>query len=906
MLGSSKERFSDQNIPLASGNPNPVLIVTIDGLLVYSNEASKNLLESLPLTNSVHFPANWILLIKAACEAGKVCNSEIEVGNEKYYINILPQDSKETVHIYCQNISSWSNSSVIKQVEIISSNPDTANQKLLVKVLAEIRERKKNELRLQESEARFKRLVEAGQDFIYSTDFQGNFTYINPVGLKKIGYTEAEIIGKNFSLLVRDDWKLNVASFYKDKFTNKIKDSYLEFPVISKQGEEWWVGQNVLLILEDNYIIGTQAYARDITERRKAEEDLKIQQAFHNNILDNLPINIFLKDKLGKYLFVNKHALTKTKINPLDIIGKDAFEFYPQEFATTISRTDKETWENKSFYSEEKVQSEEGEMHLMLGKKIISIDELKEPVLLGYTVDITERIKVEQELIKEKQRAEESTLAKEKFISIMSHEIRTPMNAVVGITNLLLQQIQNPEQKEYYNGLKISSENLLNILNSVLDLSKIESGKVTFEEIDFSPLDIIVQVKDLFKFKAAEKNLILESKIDPKIPEYLKGDPHRLNQILVNLFSNAIKFTNEGKVSCEIELLDENDHRCHLLFSVIDTGTGIPEDKLRSIFDSFTQADSDITRKYGGTGLGLTITKRLIELQGGGIDVESRLNKGSKFSFDLKLFKSRRKKLDIKVVGKDYHELAGLRVLVVEDNKMNQLVVTKFLDREKIISEVADNGRYALELIRKRNFDLILMDLQMPVMDGFETTSYIRNELKLNIPIIAFTASSSVNIENKVYECGMNDYLIKPFDPSVFYSIIAKYTNRQITTEESTIIPTMNSMIDLSYLKDASGGNHAFMKDMIDIFLKQTPGYLAQLNDYCKDANWVEFRKVMHKLKPTITMMGIKEGDALVKEIEPKVKKSEELDTVPNLLSNLIRVCETAYDELQKEVLNLN
>lgn len=906
MPGRNKEQYSDQNIPLASGNPNPVLIVAIDGLLIYANEAGKDMLANLPLANSALLPTNWIHLIKASCDSGKISSTEVVVGDKIYYITILPQASKDSVHIYCHNISAWSESPTKKQVEIISSNPDTASQKLLVKVLSEIRERKKNELRLQESEARFKRLVEAGQDFIFSTDFHGNFTYMNPVGLKKIGYTDSEIIGQNFTMLIRDDWKQHVVDFYQDKFTNKIKDSYLEFPVISKQGEEWWVGQNVMLLIEDNYIAGTQAYARDITERRKAEEDLKIQQAFLNNILDNLPINIFLKDKQGKYLFVNKHALTKTKIAPIDIIGKSAHEFYSKEFAATISRTDKETWENMSFYSEEIVQSEEGEMHLMLGKKIIHIDEFKEPVLLGYTVDITERIKVEQELIKEKQRAEESTLAKEKFISIMSHEIRTPMNAVVGITNLLLQQIQNPEQKEYYNGLKISSENLLNILNSVLDLSKIESGKVTFEEIDFSLSDIIIQVKDLFKFKAAEKNLLLESKIDPQIPEYLKGDPHRLNQILVNLFSNALKFTNEGKVTCEIELLDEDDHSCHLLFSVVDTGTGIPEDKLRSIFDSFTQADSDITRKYGGTGLGLTITKRLIELQGGGIDVESRLNKGSKFSFNLKLFKSRRKKLDLKMVGKDYHELAGLRVLVVEDNKMNQLVVTKFLEREKIAPDVADNGQHALELIRKRNYDLILMDLQMPVLDGFETSRYIRNELKLNIPIIAFTASSSLNIENKVYECGMNDYLVKPFDPSIFYSIIAKYTNRQITTEETTIIPTMNSMIDLSYLKDASGGNHAFMKDMIEIFLKQTPNYLTQLDEYCQAADWVEFRKVMHKLKPTITMMGIKEGDALVKEIEPKVKHSEELDKIPGLLSNLIRVCETSYNELQKEVLNFN
>jgi hypothetical protein len=542
----------------------------------------------------------------------------------------------------------------------------------------------------------------------------------------------------------------------------------------------------------------------------------------------------------------------------------------------------------------------------MVGKLILNISSYKEPVLLGYALDITSRKNVENELLKTTNQLEESVGAKEKFISIMSHEIRTPMNAVIGITNLLQQQEHSKEQNEYFNALKISSENLLKILNNVLDLSKIESGKITFEEIEFDLNESLKQVKELFSFSSSEKHITIQTNVDSDIPKIISGDPYRLNQVLANLMSNAIKFTEEGVIELSVKKIEEKGSSIHVNFSVKDSGIGISEDKVTSIFESFTQADKDITRKYGGTGLGLTITKKLIELMGGQINVQSKMGEGSVFSFDLWYSKSSKSNSKGRIKESWNNNLAGLKSLVVEDNKMNQMIVTRFLEKEDIHADVVDNGLKAIEFLKNNTYDIVLMDLQMPEMDGFETSEYIRKKLKItDLPIVAFTASSSSDIENKVLEAGMNDYIVKPFEPSSFYSIIAKHTGREGSKGPINPEPmsTSRKLTDLTYLKDASSGNQTFINEMIDIFLKQTPLYLEQLFQFCENKDWTEFRKVMHKLKPTITMMGIKEGEELVKQIEKKVKGLTDLHAVKPSLEELNEICEGSFLELKGEII---
>lgn len=378
------------------------------------------------------------------------------------------------------------------------------------------------------------------------------------------------------------------------------------------------------------------------------------------------------------------------------------------------------------------------------------------------------------ELTAAKKELEESMKVKAQFMANMSHEIRTPMNAVIGFTELLLKTELSQEQKQYIEAVKTSGKNLLVIINDILDFSKIESGKLEFENIKFSLSQVISTVTELMLAKAGEKNIRLSTKIDQKIPDQLIGDPTRLNQILLNLVGNAIKFTNQGEVKITIELLSEATNVEELKFSVTDTGIGIPEDKLKSLFKAFTQVSNETTRKYGGTGLGLAIAKQLVEMQNGSISVKSKVAEGSTFSFILKFKKNEKPESGSnKVVAKlDFKKLEGSTVLLVEDNLLNQILAKKVLTDWKLKVEVAENGLVAIDKLKKNNFDLILMDIQMPEMDGYDATKYIREKLtspKSETPIIAMTAHALAGEAEKCIKAGMDDYISKPFDTQALY-----------------------------------------------------------------------------------------------------------------------------------------
>lgn len=379
-----------------------------------------------------------------------------------------------------------------------------------------------------------------------------------------------------------------------------------------------------------------------------------------------------------------------------------------------------------------------------------------------------------EELTTAKKELEESMKVKSQFMANMSHEIRTPMNAVIGFTDLLLKTPLTNEQKQYIDAVKTSGKNLLVIINDILDFSKIESGKLEFELIDFRLSQVISTVTELMLTKSIEKNIRLSTNIDPRIPDNLIGDPTRLNQILLNLVGNGIKFTNQGEVKITVDLHSEVNNMEELKFSVSDTGIGIPEDKLKTLFKAFTQVSNETTRKYGGTGLGLVIAKELVELQGGTISVQSKVGEGSTFSFYLKFKKGNKSESGNKssVENFEVKELEGLNVLLVEDNLLNQILAKKVLTDWKLKVEVAENGLIAIDKLEKNNFDLILMDIQMPEMDGYDATHYIREKLispKNDVPIIAMTAHALTGEAEKCINAGMDDYISKPFDSKILY-----------------------------------------------------------------------------------------------------------------------------------------
>jgi signal transduction histidine kinase len=398
-------------------------------------------------------------------------------------------------------------------------------------------------------------------------------------------------------------------------------------------------------------------------------------------------------------------------------------------------------------------------------------------ILLMLNKDINRRKATKQKLLVAMEEASQARKMQEQFLANMSHEIRTPMNGIKGMTDLLLETPLSEKQQDMAGMVKRSINTLLVIINDILDFSKIKAGKLHIEKIDLSLQEVLKSTVSLFTHQLQTKGLPLQVTIDPNIPEHLSGDPHRLNQVLNNLLSNAIKFTNEGRIHLTVAIQEQSADAITLLFTVTDTGTGIPAESISSIFDSFSQASQDISRRFGGTGLGLTICKQLLQLQGGDISVQSMVGKGSSFQFCLPFGIQHTPALETPAqTNKPEHEypLAGKQVLVAEDNEINQKLIEFVLRKAGGAVTIANNGEEAIHYLQQNNlYDLIIMDLQMPKMDGYATTYYIRNNLRLKTPIIAMTATAMKDEQWQCLHAGMNEYMTKPFEFGELYKRIA-------------------------------------------------------------------------------------------------------------------------------------
>jgi PAS domain S-box-containing protein len=518
----------------------------------------------------------------------------------------------------------------------------------------------------------------------------------------------------------------------------------------------------------------------DILLRKQAEGRLKENQAWLQSILDNSTSLMYIKDPDGRYIMVNLRFREMLQLGDTDIIGRTDHEFSDPDAADHYKLLDDEVMRTgKSLEIEEVVEHDGKRVHLLSIKFPLLDNNGRQIGIGGIATDITERVNYQQQLIAATREAHKAKEMQELFLANMSHEIRTPMNGIQGMTDLLLDTSLTGQQKEFARIIKRSVNNLLVIINDILDFSKIKAGKLTIEKIDFRLQDVLDNVKGIFDHRVKKKGLLLEVMTDPEIPDTLSGDPYRLNQVMINLIGNAVKFTEKGSVKVHVALLGKNAEVVNLQFSVADTGIGIPESSLPYIFEHFSQGGVDISRRYGGTGLGLAISHRLLQLQGGSISVKSAEGAGSVFSFDLSYEYDKVEEVSTPISPAaaalaDYSQcLAGRRFLVAEDNEVNQQLVEHVLRRGGGEVQLAANGELAIRYLQHGgHFDLIIMDLQMPVMDGYATTQYIRNQLRSNIPIIAMTATALIGEQLRCFEVGMNDYMTKPFEFTDLYKRI--------------------------------------------------------------------------------------------------------------------------------------
>jgi PAS domain S-box-containing protein len=760
---------------------------------------------------------------------------------------------------------------------------------ILFQLNNDIRRRRKAEHEISLREFKYRTLIEKAGVVMYTADTNGVISFANTQVLALTGYSAEELNNRHFSILLLPDTAQQVIEFYVQQFRDRNVNSTYSFAIRTKQGELKWVEQTAQLLLDDETgkVTGFQCMVKDITEEKKlaselsrAEIEREENAAQLSAIIDNSTALIYIKDINGRYLLVNRKFLAFFNISNEDVIGRRDTDINPPELAAHYESMDRQVLSTlQPMQSEEKT----GDRTLLLQKFPLLTPDGKLIGISGIATDITERIEARLQLQEALEKAETAQQIQEQFLANMSHEIRTPMNGIQGMTKLLLETPLNEEQLGFANMIVRSLNNLFVIVNNVLDFSNMKAGKLVFDKVAFSLTDLTDEIERVFAHAAKNKKIGLFFSRQEGLPEIVTGDPHRLRQILMNLVGNAIKFTHTGKVTVTIEMMHATPASADIIFTIQDTGIGIPEGKTATIFESFAQAGKEISRGYGGAGLGLSISKGLIELQGGSISVSSREGEGTVFRVILPFgIESLHKKPEAEAQAQLH--LQGRHFLVAEDNLVNQRLISFVLQKSGIQVTLASNGKEAIEQLRKNpHFDLVIMDLQMPVMDGYDATTYIRNQLKLEIPIIAMTATALIEDQAKSHAVGMNDFIIKPFDfqdlNRRLIRILGDKPVEQIpgtaTIPAQEVFVPDEPLFDLSLILELE--DPEAILDVISTFFENSPADMKALRTAFDNNQAEEVARLAHKIKGAVSILQSTRLVSLLKKIELTARESGSL-----------------------------
>ncbi|PZF72239.1 ATP-binding protein [Taibaiella soli] len=780
-----------------------------------------------------------------------------------------------------------------------------------------IRRNKLAEEKAKLSSKKYQSLIDDSAITSIISDTEGNIRFISKNVQALTGYSASDLKGVPIAQCMPRAYRDGVMEAIKNVVASGNYSNVLELEIFTFSRVNKWINCRIApLFKNNNEIEELQVAFWDMDEEMKVRMELeqleveqKNQQVLLQNILDNLPNFVFVKDAAGKYQLANKKLKELLDVGSPDDIGIKISNFVKQEnVPDKYSESDWQVLNNKAVVSFEEKYPVNGVTHYFQIVKFPLLNEAGEVThICGITTDISEHRESENELRAARKTAEQAKTAQETFLANMSHEIRTPMNGIIGMSNLLLSTKQDAEQKEFTETILESSSNLLSIINDLLDFSKIKSGKFMFEYVPFRPRHVIRKAIYPLQFKAEEKRIGLNINIADDIPEILIGDPLRLQQIVINLMGNAIKFTSEGSVTITVSGKLIQNNAINLRLSVVDTGIGIPENKLDYIFESFTQNNVNTSRQYGGTGLGLAIVKQLAEMQHGQITVASKLGKGSEFTVEIpfEIGKEMPVVQENKPISADgMLLLKGMQILVAEDNVINQKVVKNTLSKQGAVVDIASNGREAIALAQQQYYDVILMDLQMPEVDGYKATRHIRQVLKIDVPVIAMTADALKGEAEKCFDAGMSGFISKPFDPNDLYQQLLKITNaKTINTMTTQSGPeTTEPLIDLSYLDELSGNDPAYMYEVMQIFLSNMPEGLEKLEGLIRNTeDWDSIYRQAHFLKSSVSIVKIRNMYDSLAEIEDYAKKKENLGQIPVILDQIVATFKEAHPLLIAE-----
>ena len=741
---------------------------------------------------------------------------------------------------------------------------------------------------------------------VFSPDH--TYLYINPKGISDPVLRKWMIGKKDEDYIKKRNKPLSLLEGRKKIFQRVLDTKELkswEEKMAMENGSSKYIMRNMYPVInQDKKVDLIIGYGIDITNIKSIQLEKEESEKRYRDVIDNTLAIVTTHDLDGRFLTVNPMVYKLYGYKDEEVLGRYLPDFMPKADKSLFQDVYlKNIIKDKEATGVFRIKHKDGSIVYNLYNNFLKEEPGKEPYIIGFAVDITDRILAEKELKIAKKVTEDLAKTKQNFLANMSHEIRTPMNAIMGLSSQLQKTVLSEKQKMYLDTITHSSENLLVIINDILDLAKLEAGKLSMEKIGFDPKHLVQKIIQGMSYKSEEKGLRLTNTFcDPELNDILLGDPYRLNQILLNLVSNAIKFTDKGNVEISCKVLEDNDVEQMVEICVKDTGIGMDPMFVRNLFQKFSQEDATITRKFGGTGLGMSITKSLVDLMGGDIIVESEKGTGTSIKVRISLEKGtqedseKRKEhvIDVKI-------LEGKKILIVDDNETNRLIATTILGEYGALLSEAEDGAIAVKKVSQDNFDLVLMDIQMPELNGYEATKLIREKFRSEIPIVALTANAIKGENEKCFQAGMDGYLSKPFTEDQLLQIVCEWLDKGNDASIGIIDEVDQSpLYNLTKLEDIAKGNQKFIDKMLRLFIDQVPDSVAEIKMAYKEGDFQNIKKTAHKIKPTIDIMEIVSLKNVIRDMEKNAEIYQSSELLENLISQLDEVIGKVVDSLQQ------